>query len=82
MEKRHLDLKDRKEMEEMYRKGSRVEEIAEKLGFNQSTIYNELRRGETGDMDENGRMGYSAVLGQQQVLLNYRSRRRGVRVKK
>lgn len=37
------------------------------MGFNFSTIYKELKRGDTGKMDKNGRAGYSAVLGQQRL---------------
>ena len=38
-------------------------------------MYDELKRGDTGEMDENGRFGYSAELAQQRLLENYRQRR-------
>lgn len=37
------------------------------MSFNYSTIYKELKRGDTGKMDANGRAGYSAELGQQRL---------------
>ncbi|WP_279060131.1 helix-turn-helix domain-containing protein [Gemmiger formicilis] len=75
MGKRHLTLKDRAELEALYNKGRGVEEIAAKLKVHRSTVYNELKRGDTGEMDENGRFGYSAELAQQRLLENYRQRR-------
>ena len=75
MGKRHLTLKDRAELEALYNKGSGVEEIAAKLKVHRSTVYNELKRGDTGEMDSNGRIGYSAELAQQEIINNYRRRR-------
>ena len=77
MKKRHLELKDREKLERLYAKGRRVEEIAAELKVHRSTIYNELRRGDTGEMDENGRVKYSALLAQRTTLDNYRQRRKG-----
>ena len=42
-------------------------EIAAKIGVHNATIYNELRRGDTGEIDRNGRIGYSAALAQSRV---------------
>jgi len=39
------------------------------MGYDYSTIYKELRRGDTGRMDERGRAGYSADLAQKQENL-------------
>lgn len=75
MSKRHLTLKDRMELEALYEKGRGVEQIAAKLKVHRSTVYNELKRGDTGEMDGNGRMGYSAELAQRTVIENYRRRR-------
>ena len=75
MTKRHLTLQDRLELETLYGKRSRVEQIAARLKVHRSTIYNELKRGDTGEMDSNGRIGYSAELAQQQIIKNYRHRR-------
>lgn len=82
MGKRHLTLKDRAELEALYNKGRGVEEIAAKLNVHRSTVYNELKRGDTGEMDSNGRIGYSAELAQQEIINNYRRRRGGSRCRR
>lgn len=74
MTKKHLTLKDRKELEALYNKGCGAEQIAAKLKVHRSTVYNELKRGDTGEMDGNGRIGYSAELAQQRL---YERRRMG-----
>ena len=75
MSKRHLMLKDRMELERLYGIGFGAAEIATKLKVQRATVYNELKRGDTGEMDENGWFGYSAELAQQRLLENYRQRR-------
>nr|MDO5544858.1 helix-turn-helix domain-containing protein [Eubacteriales bacterium] len=77
MNKRHLTLKDRMELEALYNKGWRAEQIAAKLKVHRSTVYNELHRGDTGEMDCNGRIGYSAELAQRRLFCAYRNRRAG-----
>ena len=52
--KRHLTLKDRAELEALYNKGRGVEEIAAKLNVHRSTVYNELKRGDTGKWTATG----------------------------
>lgn len=64
---KHMTLEERKVLEERYNAGQSVPGIANAMGFNLSTIYKELKRGDTGKMDANGRAGYSAVLGQQRI---------------
>ena len=81
MTKRHLNLQDRMELEELYGKGSGVEQIAAKLKVHRSTVYNELKRGDTGEMDGNGRIGSSAELAQRTIIENYRRRRTAGRAK-
>lgn len=75
MGKRHMTLKDRMELEALYNKDKSVAEIAARLKVHQSTVYNELKRGDTGEMDSNGRAGYSAELAQQKIFHNYQQRR-------
>ena len=75
MTKRHLNLQDRMVLEALYGKGRGIEQIAATLKVHRSTVYNELKRGDTGEMDGNGRMGYSAELAQRTVIENYRRRR-------
>ena len=70
MTKKHLRLQDREKLEALYLDGHRVEHIAEKLNVHRATIYTELKRGYTGEMDRNGRTGYSAAIGQQKIYEN------------
>lgn len=76
MSKRHMDLKDREKLQSMYNEGKSAEKIAAELKVHRSTVYNELHRGETGRMDSNGRMGYSAMIAQEKVYLRYKNRKR------
>lgn len=64
---KHMELEDRKELEARYRANQSVAGIASAMGFDSSTIYKELKRGDTGKMDQNGRAGYSAEIGQQRL---------------
>ena len=66
-EYKHIMLADRQKIEEMYGAGMMPVEIAAKIGVHHATIYNELRRGDTGEIDRNGRIGYSAELAQSKV---------------
>ncbi len=64
---KHMTQDDRKTLEARYNAGQSVAGIARAMQFNYSTIYKELKRGDTGKMDANGRAGYSAALGQQRL---------------
>lgn len=64
---KHIMLTDRQQIEELYGAGMMPVEIAAKIGVHNATIYNELRRGDTGEIDRNGRIGYSAALAQSRV---------------
>ena len=44
---RRLNYEDRKKIEELNNKGTRVIVIAENIGVHRATIYNELKRGGT-----------------------------------
>lgn len=70
MTKKHLTLQDRENLEALYLDGHKVEHIAEKLDVHRATIYTELKRGYTGQMDRNGRPGYCAANGQQKIYEN------------
>ena len=67
MNGKHLMLSDRQTLEKLYNSGMAVVEIAAIMGVHHATIYNELRRGDTGKLDSNGRIGYSAELAQQKI---------------
>lgn len=72
---RHMTLEERKILQARYSDGQAIAGIAREMGFNESTIYKELKRGDTGEMDSNGRAGYSAIIGQR----NLYSRKQGLR---
>lgn len=59
-----LKLEERRIIEEMYAKGAKPGEIAERVGKCQATIYRELERGKTGETDSRFRQGYSAAVPQ------------------
>ena len=79
-EYKHIMLAERQQIEEMYGAGMMPVEIAERIGVHHATIYNELRRGDTGEIDQNGRFGYSAELAQSRVY-NRRRMERAAREK-
>ena len=74
--KTSLDLEDRKQIEKFYTAGARVFDIAIRIGFHSATIYEELKRGYTGEYDENGRPGYSAHKGEKTAIANLSKRGR------
>lgn len=65
---RTISYEDRKRFEEMYRAGASINEIGAEMGICETTVYREIRRGSTGEMDRNGRLGYSAEIAQKDVL--------------
>ena len=76
---RYLTLADREALESHYLKGERPQDIADALGVHVATIYKELKRGDTGDIDRNMRQGYSAKLAQLRLQKNFKCR--GCKVK-
>lgn len=76
---RYFTYDDRKQLEDRYNAGTALTEIADSLGVHLSTIYRELNRGNTGELDANGRAGYSAELAQKAMLesLKRRGRKQG-----
>ena len=77
---KYLTLEDRKKISEMYESEARVVDIAYRIGCHPSTIYDELRRGDTGTLDKNQRHGYDPVKGQKAAMEAIRAR--GNRCKK
>jgi IS30 family transposase len=59
-----ITIKERREIEKQYNNGETVMNISVRLGICRSAVYRELRRGDTGEMDQNGRRGYSADIAQ------------------
>ena len=56
--------------------GDRAVDIAADMGFSQTTIYDELRRGSTGELDGNSRPEYDPSKGQAVYQANLRRRGR------
>ncbi len=75
----YLTFNQRRQIEKMYGAGDRVTDIAAETGRSVAAIYEELKRGYTGELDENKRQKYSAELAQATVQENFRRRgnRRG-----
>lgn len=71
---KYLSLKDRRQIEKLHRSGARALDIAMRLGVHTATVYHELSRGYTGELDNNQRQDYSADLAQRRVQENFRNR--------
>ena len=62
-----LTLKDRKTLARLYRAETPTINIAQKLRCSQTTVYNELERGFTGEVDELGRRVYDPARAQRAI---------------
>lgn len=84
MSGKYLTLQDRKTIAKLYRQEARVLDIANKVGFHPATIYEELRRGDTGKLDERQRPEYDPVLAQKRVqeAIRRRGNHRGAATQK
>ena len=71
---KHLTMTDRLRIEKWLKMGMKPREVADKLRVHVSTIYRELKRGETGGLDRNLRKAYNPVLAQQRVQENFKRR--------
>ena len=71
---RYIDFRDREQIAARYLNGDRVADIAAGLGVTTATVYRELKRGETGELDRNPRRAYSPVLAQQRVQESFKRR--------
>ena len=69
-----LQLFERKRIEQMQSAGHSAEEIAVEIGVCYVTIYRELKRGDTGEMDVLGRRVYDAELAQRKAALARRNK--------
>lgn len=75
---RYLTLSDRERIEKEYAAGERPADIATAIGVHVATIYKELKRGDTGQLDENMRQEYSAQLAQRRLMENFKCRGRRI----
>lgn len=73
----YLTFDQRREIEALYSDGERAVDIAAKIGRSVAAIYEELKRGYTGELDGNKRPIYSADLAQ--TIAQENIRRRGNR---
>lgn len=73
---RYLTFDDRKRLQTLYQEGEQLSAIAKTLNVHIATIYRELIRGDTGEIDRNGRNGYNAELAQKAVRNNIKCRGR------
>ena len=71
-----LTLGKRKEIERLYAADTSPSEIAAAVGVTTATIYRELHRGETGELNEHFRPAYSAETAERNVRLSIRNRGR------
>lgn len=73
---RYITMEDRYNIAKWYLQGDRPCDMAERIGVHTATVYNELRRGHTGELDKNQRPEYDPVLAQQVVQENFKKRGR------
>ncbi len=73
-----LSYDDRKRLEVMYLNNERPSDIAAKLGVHTATVYKELQRGGTGQLDKNMRSEYSAEAAQRIVTESLKNRGRNL----
>lgn len=70
----YLTFDQRREIESLYNDGNRVVDIASKIQRSVAVVYEELKRGYTGELDKNKRLKYNADLAQTTVQANIRRR--------
>ena len=73
---RYLTFDDRQQIEAWHARGDRPLEIAARLGVHTATIYHELQRGYTGEVDAAQREVYSAEQAQKSVRESIKRRGR------
>ena len=75
-QRKYMTMEDRKVLSEMWAAGERPATIAEKLGVCPDTVYKELKRGYTGELNELSRPAYDPVRGQAEYQRRLRNRGR------
>lgn len=74
MRTKALSLQDREKIARDYGAGKSPADIAYEIGVCQATIYSDLKRGYTGELDVNQRPAYDPVLAQRVYQENIRKR--------
>lgn len=72
----YLTFNQRRKIEKLYGAGERAVDIAAETGRSVAAIYEELKRGYTGELDGNKRPTYSAEIAQTKAQENIRRRGR------
>jgi len=77
---RYITLEDRRKIAAWHLDNMRPVDIAARLGVHTATIYHELKRGNTGELDQNQRPAYDADIAQREVQEGFkrRGRRRAI----
>ena len=73
---KYLTYENRLQLSQMYTNGKSSMEIATALGVHVATIYLEIKRGYTGEVDENNRPVYSAEKAEAQTRENVKRKGR------
>jgi len=71
-----ITMEDRQNIAAWYLNGDRPCDIAERLGVSVATVYREIERGHTGELDINQRPAYDPELAQRTVQMNFKNRGR------
>lgn len=73
---KYLTITDRHRIAAWYANGERPCDIAKWLGVHTATVYTELQRGQTGELDKNQRLAYDPELAQRTVQEGFKRRGR------
>ena len=73
---RFITKDDRDAIAAWYLNGDRPCDIAERIGVHAATVYHELQRGYTGELDANQRPAYDATTAQRAVQESFKKRGR------
>ena len=71
---KNLTLEQRQTIERLYAEDVSVYRIAEAIGVTAATVYRDLKRGATGELDANQREGYSAELAERRLRESFKRR--------
>lgn len=74
---KHLTFDDRKQIENLYGAGINVKDIAKIMNIHFTTIYREINKGLTSELDEKGRFKYNSEFAQRKYC--ERAHQRGKR---
>ena len=75
-ERKSMTMEDRKVLSEMWAAGEKATAIAARLGVCPDSVYKELKRGYTGELNELSRPGYDPAQGQAEFQRRLRNRGR------